>query len=145
MSFSAPISTAVADVAAVSPSIAVSSEVPNTSFAPEVPVIAPQEKQSYENIEIYPESISPSSSNDPSCAVFDIILSVNWTCPATGEYKRAKVLKTISFSKTSLTDQTFSQQVAFVESTQPEIKKDHSKLLNTLRELAGVSGERTFC
>jgi hypothetical protein len=139
MSFSAPVANAPAEVtqAPVSP------EVPTTSFAPEVPVVAPQQMPAFENINVYAESISPSSSNDPSQSVFDIVLSVNWTCPATGEYKTAKMLKTVSFCKQSLADQTSSQPVTFVESKKEE-KKDNSKLLKGLRELAGVPGKGTF-
>ena len=138
MSFAAPISTP-ADVTAT----AVSPEVPSTEFAPEVPVTAPQQVSSFENISIYAESISQSSSNDPSQAVFDIVLTVGWSCPTTGEYKNAKILKTISFNKQNLADQTNVQQVTFVESKQPE-KKTNSKLLKNMRELAGVQGKGTF-
>lgn len=140
MSFSAPVANAPVDVTAVAP---ISTEVPTTSYSPEVPVTAPQQQPAYENIYVWAESISPSSSADTAQAVFDIVLSVNWTCPVSGETKIAKVLKTVSFNKQSLADQTAGQPVAYVESKQVE-KKDNAKLLKTMRELAGVAGKGTF-
>ena len=140
MSFSAPVANAPVDVTAIAP---VSPEVPTTSYTPEVPVTAPQQQPAYENINVWSESISPSSSADPGQAVFDIVLSVNWTCPTTGEYGTAKVLKTVSFCKQSLADQVTGQPVTYVESKQVD-KKDNAKLLKTMRELAGVAGKGTF-
>jgi len=148
MNFSAPLSQVPvqsADTVGAAFDTPVVSTVPNTEYSPEVPVVAPQQEPSFQDVSVYAESISASSSNDPSQAVFDIVLNVSWTCPASGEYKNAKVLKSISFCKASLADQTSGQQVTFVESKQPEVKKDNTKLLNTMRELAGVPGNRTFC
>lgn len=139
MSFTAPVTNAPTDVTVAAP---VSPEVPTTSFAPEVPVVAPQQLPAYENINVYAESISPSSSGDPSQVVFDIVLNVSWTCPANGEYKNAKMLKSVSFCKNSLVDQTNSQPVTFVE--EKAEKKENAKWLKGLRELAGVAGKGTF-
>jgi hypothetical protein len=72
-----------------------------------------------------------------------MVLTVSWICPTTGEYKNAKIVKTVSFCKQSLADQTQAQPVAVVESKDAG-KKDISKLLNTMRELAGVPGSNTF-
>ena len=118
------------------------SDVPSTAFQPEVPVIAPQQEASYENINAYPESISCSSSGDPSKAVFDIVITVSWQCPASGEYKNAKILKSVAFDKICLVDQSNNQQVTVVETTQKKV--DNSKLLRTMRELAGVPGKDNF-
>ena len=118
------------------------SDVPSTAFQPEVPVIAPQQEASYENINAYPESISCSSSGDPSKAVFDIVITVSWQCPASGEYKNAKILKSVAFDKICLVDQSNNQQVTVVEATQK--KADNSKMLRTMRELAGVPGKDNF-
>jgi hypothetical protein len=136
------ITTAVAPDIAPATSVA-PSDVPSTEFQPEVPVIAPQQAPAFNDINVYAESISSSSSNDPSQAVFDMVLTVSWICPATGEYKNAKIVKTVSFCKQSLADQTQAQPVAVVESKDAG-KKDISKLLNTMRELAGVPGSNTF-
>lgn len=117
-------------------------DVPSTEFAPEVPVVAPQQQFNCENINVFPESISMSSSENPEQAVFDIVLSVSWTCPQSGEYQTTKLVKSIGFNKLSLINQTNSQPVSIVEAQQE--KKDNSKLLRTMRELAGVAGKDTF-
>ena len=143
ISFSAPVAdqgiNAPVDIAPVA-TAPVSPEVPTTNFQPEVPVtVAPQVPQ-YESINVFAESISSSSSNSPNQAVFDIVLSVSWTCPATGDYKTAKILKTIGFDKESLFSQTGAQQVTTVESVQTK----PNKTLKTLRELAGIPGKGNF-
>ena len=143
ISFSTPayagMVNAPVDIAPV-PTVPVSPEVPTTDFQPEVPVtVAPQVPQ-YENINVFAESISSSSSNSPNQAVFDIVLSVSWNCPTTGDYKTAKILKTIGFDKESLFAQTGSQPVTAVESVQTK----PNKTLKTLRELAGIPGKGNF-
>jgi hypothetical protein len=117
--------------------------VPSTAFAPEVPVVAPQEQYCGENINVFAESISSSSSDSQDQAVFDIVLSVTWTCPQSGEYKTSKIVKSISFNKTNLLGLTSNQPVAVVEDIQAKHEK-MSKAIKNLRELAGVPGFGNF-
>ena len=119
------------------------SDVPSTAYAPEVPVVAPQEQYCGENINVFAESISSSSSDSQDQAVFDIVLSVTWTCPQSGEYKTSKIVKSIGFNKTSLLGQTSNQPVAVVENVQVKQEK-LSKAIKNLRELAGVPGFGNF-
>lgn len=116
-------------------------DVPSTAFAPETPVVAPQQVPNTSNISLFADSISLSNGDCDGKAIFDIVLTVSW---ADGEnYQTAKIVKSVSFDKLSILEHVnCATPVTVVEQVQQ--KKDNSKLLRTMRELAGVAGKDTF-
>jgi hypothetical protein len=135
--------TAVVPDVAQSPVMPVS-DVPSTAFQPEVPVVAPQQEPDLSNVNVWAESISQSSGQG-NTAIFDIVLTVSWQ--EGEEYKTAKIVKSVEFCKQALLSQAQNTCAAFVESKSPvaeQKKVDNSKLLRTMRELAGVPGKDNF-
>ena len=138
ISFAAPVASAEPAAVSLPP---VDTTVPNTEFSPETPVVAPQQEPSYQDVHMYAESITSSSCDDQNNNAFDIVLNVSWTCPMTGTYNSAKVVKTVAFAKSKIMEQVAAQPIAVVESVKAKPKTDVAKLM---RELAGIPGKNTF-
>lgn len=119
--------------------------VPNTIAQPEVPVTAPQEqKQDTSGINIYADGISLSVGESNGQAIFDIVLNISWE--SEGNYQTAKVIKSVSFDKAKILSQVLSgTPVTVVEDKKAKDKEQaKQKMLNSMRELAGVAGNKTF-
>lgn len=134
------------DAAPVSaPIVPVAVNAPTTDYQPETPVTVPPTFPEMSDFYVSADSISSASSNDINSAMFDIVVNASWTCPTTGQFKTAKIVKTISLDKKTLFTQMLAQPVSIVETKAPvEEKKDNSKLLKKMRELAGIPGRGNF-
>lgn len=96
------------------------------------------------NVSLYAESINFSGENTEGHTVFDIVLNISWNCDA-GNYQTAKIIKTVAFDKQSLLQQALAgTDITLVENKKLNNAEEANKMMNKMRELAGISGKRTF-
>lgn len=120
------------------------------AIEPSIPAVEPAvtppavQNNGCTNVSLYAESINFSGENTEGQTIFDIILNISWNCAA-GNYQTAKVIKTVAFDKQRLLQQALTgTDITLVENKNPNNAEEANKMMNKMRELAGISGKRTF-
>ncbi len=139
--------TATAQAPSIAAPLAVAAIPSDVALTPEpaVPTAPTQDNvpcQTSCDVNVYIDSNSSSNNGSGSLAVFDLVLNVNWT--ENGEYKSAKVIKTVAFDKNQLLSDALSSKVTVVESKHVSKQERTNDTLIKMRELAGIPGKGTF-
>lgn len=129
------------------PQVTVDPTLPSTEFSPETPIeySNPIEiRDIYISIDSFDQAVTNVNNE---MADFDIIFNVFWTeeSPTGESQKSGKVRRRISVNKEKLRLEASPSISTVVESdTTKQIAEEKEKLMNSIRVLAGVAGNKTF-
>lgn len=157
LQFFMPKSDATGDYASDLPSAYATSQTTSVELPPVDPTIPSTEWQpeteveysdpiEISNVYVNVESMDQVNADESSTDVaFDLIFNVFWTeSDSTGQHsKNGKVKRRIAINKDKLRAEA-SQVIPIVLEDKQKVAENKEKLMNSIRVLAGVSGNKTF-